>query len=57
MTAKLQQAGVFANPVVSPAVPPGRSMMRTSYMATHTMEHLERALEAFASVGREMGII
>jgi 8-amino-7-oxononanoate synthase len=57
MTAKLQQAGVFANPVVSPAVPPGRSMMRTSYMATHTMEHLEHSLEAFDSVGREMGII
>ena len=57
MTAKLQKAGVFANPVISPAVPPGRSMMRTSYMATHTMEHLERSLEAFASVGREMGII
>jgi hypothetical protein len=32
-------------------------MMRTSYMATHTMEHLELALEAFAAVGREMGII
>jgi 8-amino-7-oxononanoate synthase len=57
MTIKLQDRGVFANPVVSPAVPKGRSMMRTSYMATHTAEHLERALEAFAAVGREMGII
>jgi 8-amino-7-oxononanoate synthase len=57
MTMKLQERGVFANPVVSPAVPKGRSMMRTSYMATHTMEHLEIALEAFATVGREMGII
>jgi len=57
MTLKLQERGVFANPVVSPAVPTGRSMMRTSYMATHTMEHLEVALEAFAAVGREMGII
>ena len=57
MTRKLQDRGVFANPVVSPAVPKGRSMMRTSYMATHTMEHLERALEAFATTGREMGII
>jgi len=57
MTKKLQKAGVFANPVVSPAVPPGRSMMRTSYMATHKMSHLERALEAFESVGREMGVI
>jgi 8-amino-7-oxononanoate synthase len=57
MTMKLQERGVFANPVISPAVPKGRSMMRTSYMATHTAEHLERALEAFAAVGREMGII
>ncbi|MFV1978700.1 MAG: aminotransferase class I/II-fold pyridoxal phosphate-dependent enzyme [Myxococcota bacterium] len=57
MTIKLQDRGVFANPVISPAVPKGRSMMRTSYMATHTAEHLERALEAFAAVGREMGII
>jgi 8-amino-7-oxononanoate synthase len=57
MTRKLQERGVFANPVISPAVPKGRSMMRTSYMATHTMEHLEFALEAFAAVGREMGII
>ncbi len=57
MTRKLQERGVFANPVISPAVPPGRSMMRTSYMATHTMEQLEFALEAFATVGREMGII
>jgi 8-amino-7-oxononanoate synthase len=57
MTQKLQRAGVFANPVVSPAVPEGRAMMRTSYMATHTMEHLERSLEAFATVGREIGLI
>jgi 8-amino-7-oxononanoate synthase len=57
MTMKLQEQGVFANPVISPAVPKGQAMMRTSYMATHTAEHLERALEAFAAVGREMGII
>jgi 8-amino-7-oxononanoate synthase len=57
MTRKLQKRGVFANPVISPAVPKGRAMMRTSYMATHTMEHLEHALEAFAAVGREMGVI
>jgi 8-amino-7-oxononanoate synthase len=57
MTTRLQQEGVFANPVVSPAVPVGRAMMRTSYMATHTREHLDRALEAFQKVGREMGVI
>jgi 8-amino-7-oxononanoate synthase len=57
MTIRLQQEGVFANPVVSPAVPEGRAMMRTSYMATHTRDHLDRALEAFRKVGGEMGII
>ncbi len=57
MTARLQQEGVFANPVISPAVPPGRAMIRTSYMATHTREHLDQALEAFARVGRELGVI
>jgi 8-amino-7-oxononanoate synthase len=57
MAKRLQQQGVFANPVVTPAVPPGRAMIRTSYMATHTREHLDRALEAFALVGRELGVI
>jgi len=57
MTFRLQEEGVFANPVVSPAVPEGRAMMRTSYMATHTRDHLDRALDAFRKVGREMGII
>jgi 8-amino-7-oxononanoate synthase len=32
-------------------------MIRTSYMATHTREHLERALDAFRKVGREMWLI
>ena len=49
MTMRLQEEGVFANPVVSPAVPPGRAMIRTSYMATHTREHLDRALEALCA--------
>jgi len=57
MTMRLQEEGVFANPVVSPAVPPGRAMIRTSYMATHTRDHLDRALEAFQKVGRELGVI
>jgi 7-keto-8-aminopelargonate synthetase-like enzyme len=57
MTIRLQNEGVFANPVVSPAVPPGRSMIRTSYMATHNRDHLDQALTAFAKVGRDLGII
>jgi 8-amino-7-oxononanoate synthase len=54
---ELEREGVFVNPVVTPAVPPGRSMIRTSYMATHTREHLDRALEAFEHVGRKRGLI
>ena len=57
MTVKLQEEGVFVNPVVSPAVPPGEAMIRTSYMATHTRDHLDFALEAIARVGREHGIL
>ena len=57
MTRRLQEEGVFVNPVVSPAVPEGRALMRTSYMATHTRDQLDSALETFRKVGREMGII
>ena len=57
MTMRLQEEGVFVNPVITPAVPPGRALLRTSFMATHTREHLERALAAFAKVGREVGLV
>jgi 8-amino-7-oxononanoate synthase len=57
MTMSLQKEGVFVNPVVPPAVPPDCSMIRTSYMATHTRQHLDQALDALAKVGRELGII
>ena len=57
MAIRLQQEGVFVNPVISPAVPPNRAMLRTSYMATHTRDHLERALAAFYLVGREVGLV
>ncbi|MCG3133525.1 MAG: 8-amino-7-oxononanoate synthase [Planctomycetes bacterium] len=53
----LHDEGVFANPVVSPAVPPGEGMIRTSYMATHTDEELDRVLDVFARIGREAGLL
>ena len=49
--------GIFSNPVISPAVPPGQAMIRTSYTATHTDEQLDRVVEVFARVGREKGLI
>lgn len=53
----LFDAGVYTNPVFSPAVPEGMELLRTSYMATHTDEHLEFVLEAFERVGKTLGII
>ncbi len=53
----LFEAGVFVNPVISPAVLPGRQLLRTSYMATHTNDQLDRVLEIFAGVGKQMGLI
>jgi 8-amino-7-oxononanoate synthase len=49
--------GVFVNPVLSPAVQPGQQLLRTSYMATHTDEQLERVLAAFEKVGKQVGLI
>ena len=57
MARRLQEEGVFANPIVTPAVPPGQALIRTSYMATHKREHLEQALTAIAKVGRELNVI
>lgn len=53
----LFEAGLFVNPVLSPAVPEGRQLLRTSYMATHTDEQIDRALELFEKVGRQIGLI
>ncbi|MFN0064594.1 MAG: aminotransferase class I/II-fold pyridoxal phosphate-dependent enzyme [Myxococcaceae bacterium] len=53
----LYENGVFTNPVIPPAVEPGHSLLRTSYMATHTDEQLDRVLEIFEKIGRKMSII
>lgn len=53
----LFEAGVFANPVVAPAVEPGHALIRTSFMATHTDEQLDRVLDLFEQVGRKLGVI
>jgi len=57
MSKRLEEEGIFVNPVVSPATPKGRALLRTSYMATHTEEHLARALDALEKVGREFRVI
>ncbi len=53
----LFDSGVFVNPILSPAVPEGQQLLRTSYMATHTDQQLERVLDIFKKVGSELGLI
>lgn len=54
---ELQKRGVYVNPVVSPAVPEGQSMLRTSYTATHTKEQMEFAAKTIAEVFKDLKII
>src|SRR6056297_362799 len=53
----LQKNGIFINPSVPPAVPKGSSLIRTSFMATHTKEQLQMALNKFKEAGEKLGII
>lgn len=51
---KLFERGVYVNPTISPAVPVGQSIIRTSYMATHTEELLDKALKEIKTVLNEV---
>ncbi|AYF07142.1 MULTISPECIES: aminotransferase class I/II-fold pyridoxal phosphate-dependent enzyme [Bacillus] len=53
----LMQNGLFTNPVISPAVPEGTELLRTSFMATHTDDQVDEILNIFEKVGREFNII
>lgn len=53
----LFDAGVFVNAFISPGVPMGLQMLRTSFMATHEKEHLDRILEISGEIGRKLGVI
>jgi 8-amino-7-oxononanoate synthase len=53
----LYEAGVYTNPVIPPGVPSGSSLLRTSYMATHTDKQLDHVLTTFHEVGERLGII
>jgi glycine C-acetyltransferase len=54
---RLFEEGVFAQGIAFPTVPRGRARVRTIVSATHTGDDLQYALDAFARVGRELGII
>jgi 8-amino-7-oxononanoate synthase len=54
---RLYEEGVFANPVLPPAVPKNECLVRTSTMATNRREDLQEALDIFEKVGLELGVI
>jgi len=53
----LFEEGIFINPVVSPAVPKNKALIRLSLMATHTFEQIDFALEKITKVGQKLGVI
>jgi len=53
----LFDCGLFTNAVTQPAVPVGCDLIRTSYIASHTDEHVDAILERFAEAGRQTGVI
>jgi 8-amino-7-oxononanoate synthase len=57
MNKMLLERGVYCSPVVHPGVPHRMERIRLGLMATHTPDHLNRALEIFGHVGREVGVI
>ena len=54
---RLQEEGLFVNPVVSPAVAPGQELISISLMATHTDRQVDFALDKLGKVGKELGLI
>ncbi len=53
----LAEEGVFINPILPPAVPPTQCIIRTSFMATHSIEQLDFALDKFEKIGKKLNII
>jgi 8-amino-7-oxononanoate synthase len=54
---RLEEEGVFVNPIVPPAVPPSRELIRISLMATHTDAQIDFALDKLGLVGKELGLL
>jgi len=57
MWKRIGAEGVFINPVIPPAVPPNSCLIRCSFMATHSREQLDFALDKFYKVGKELLVI
>lgn len=54
---RLEEEGVFVNPVVPPAVPPGQELIRISLMATHSDRQIDFALDKLGRIGKKLGLL
>ncbi len=54
---RLFEAGVYVNAFIRPGVMPGHEALRTSFMATHEKEHLDKVITEFCTIGKELGVI
>tara|TARA_A200000159_G_scaffold131903_2_gene129268 strand:- start:500 stop:1696 length:1197 start_codon:yes stop_codon:yes gene_type:complete len=57
MAEKLLEKGIYVIGFSYPVVPKGQARIRTQMSAAHTLEHLDKAVDAFIEVGRELGVI
>src|SRR3546814_3993365 len=54
---RLLEEGIYAISFFFPVVPQGQARIRTQISAAHTREHLDRAIDAFIRIGRELGVL
>jgi 8-amino-7-oxononanoate synthase len=54
---RLFDAGVYVNAFIRPGVMPGHEALRTSFMATHEKEHLDKVITEFSTIGKELEVI
>ena len=55
--AKLQDEGIFVTGFYYPVVPKGQARIRVQVSAGHTVEQLDRCVEAFVKIGKELGVL
>ncbi len=57
MADRLLEEGIYVIGFSFPVVPKGKARIRTQMSAAHSREHIDRAIAAFAKVGKELGVI
>ena len=57
ITKMLFEKGIFVNPVVSPAVAPGDTLIRFSLMATHTTQQIDFAIENITKIFKKLDLL